>query len=288
MDKIEKNIEQLYIVSTSCTICPKECKVNRLKNEIGYCLAHFNPTVASSGPHFGEETFISGTNGSGTIFISGCNLNCIYCQNSDISQKLTGKTYKPENLACLMLQLQSEKVHNINLVSPTHNSPAIAKAIYIAKKEGLTIPVVYNTGGFEKAETISLLEGLVDIYMPDFKYGSGSLSLKLSKVHNYPFYAGTSLKTMYTQVGPLKLENNIASRGVIIRHLVLPNYIDNSLSVLYLIKDMIGTNIHINIMDQYRPYYNAHSDKNLKREISADEFNYILNKAKELGFNIIR
>jgi putative pyruvate formate lyase activating enzyme len=124
--------------------------------------------------------------------------------------------------------------------------------------------------------------------MPDFKYGSGCLSLKLSKVHNYPFYAGTSLKTMYTQVGPLKLENNIASRGVIIRHLVLPNYIDNSLSVLYLIKDMIGTNIHINIMDQYRPYYNAHSDKNLKREISADEFNYILNKAKELGFNIIR
>lgn len=289
MNNFIKNINSLQEIARECNLCPQRCGVNRLDDEKGFCNSKFHPFVADSMLHFYEESLISGTNGSGAIFFSCCNMNCLYCQNHEISNNLIGLMYPPEDLAHLMLSLEKKSVHNINLISPTHNIASIAKAIYIAKTHGLNIPVIYNSGGYENISTIDLLEDLIDIYMPDFKYADSMLSYRLSKAKDYPFYAAISIKKMFEQVGSLKLENNIAIKGLLIRHLVLPGFIDNSLNVLYLIKSMIDPqNVFINIMDQYHPVYKAYQIKKLNKKLSFEEYQYVVEKAKSLGFNVVK
>ena len=289
MNNYIKNIDKLQVIAEACALCPHRCGINRLNDEKGFCNALFHPYVADVMLHFYEESVISGTNGSGAIFFSCCNMKCLYCQNYEISNNLIGQIYPPDDLADLMLSLEKKHVHNINLVSPTHNIASIAKAIYIAKTKGLNIPVIYNSGGYESIATIALLDGLIDIYMPDFKYADSMLSYKLSKAKDYPFYAAIAIKKMFEQVGALKLEDNIAVKGLLIRHLVLPGFIDNSLNVLYLIRDMIEPqHVYINIMDQYHPAYRAYQIKQLNRPVLSEEYQYILEKAKSLGFHIVK
>jgi len=284
-----ENINILYDISKNCHLCPHSCGVNRFENEACFCNAPLHPYVADYLVHFYEESVVSGSNGSGTIFFSRCNMKCLYCQNYEISTELSGQMYVPEALADLMLSMQGKNVHNINLVSPTHNIASIAEAIYIAKGKGLGVPVIYNSNGFESLSTIKLLEGLIDVYMPDFKYADSELSMKLSKARDYPFYAAISIKKMFEQVDSLKIVNNVVVSGVLIRHLVLPGFIDNSLNVLYLIRDIIKPQkVYINIMDQYHPAYKANTFKKLARRVSLEEYNYIMDKAKTLGFNIVK
>jgi putative pyruvate formate lyase activating enzyme len=284
-----ENINSLYDISKNCHLCPHSCGVNRFENEVGFCYAPLHPYVADYLVHFYEESVVSGSNGSGTIFFSRCNMKCLYCQNYEISTELSGQMYVPDALADLMLSMQGKNVHNINLVSPTHNIASIAEAIYIAKGKGLGVPVIYNSGGYESLSTIKLLEGLIDVYMPDFKYADSELSMKLSKARDYPFYAAVAIKKMFEQVGSLKIVNNVVVSGVLIRHLVLPGFIDNSLNVLYLIRDIIKPQkVYINIMDQYHPAYKANTFKKLARRVSLEEYNYIVGKAKTLGFNIVK
>ncbi|KAA0258490.1 radical SAM protein [Deferribacter autotrophicus] len=286
MNKIILNINKLKKNIEKCSLCPNKCGVNR-KTDVGFCLIKDQAVVASFGKHYGEETVISGTNGSGTIFFAGCNLRCVFCQNYEISQDVSGNIYTPEMLADLFLRLENLGVHNINLVTPTHVIHSIAEAVYIALKKGLSIPVVYNCGGYELPQTIRLLDGLIDIYMPDFKYGDDSLAQELSKINDYTFYAKNSLAEMYNQVGPLILENGIAKKGVLIRHLILPNYVENSIKALNLIRSATSSDIHINIMNQYYPANKAYSYEKLSRRINDLEYNIILHHAKRLNFKII-
>ena len=284
-----ENIKNLYDMSRKCCLCPHNCGVNRFNNERGFCKASLHPYVADSLIHFYEESVFLGESGSGAIFFSSCNMRCIYCQNYEISTNLIGKHYYPEELSELMLSMQNKNVHNINLVSPTHNVASIAEAIYIAKNKGLTIPVIYNSGGYENISTIDLLDGLIDIYLPDFKHSNNSISYKLSQVKDYPFYAAISIKKMYEQVGPLILEGNLAVKGLLIRHLILPGFVDNSVDVLYLIRDMISSHdVSINLMNQYHRAYKANSIKKLNKELKFEEYNYVLNKAISLGYKIVK
>jgi putative pyruvate formate lyase activating enzyme len=284
-----KNIKNLYDMSSKCCLCPRNCGVNRLKNEEGFCHAPLHPYVADSLIHFNEESVISGENGSGAIFFSRCSMNCLYCQNYEISSNLIGKQYYPEELSEIMLSMQRRNVHNINLVSPTHNVASIAEAIYIAKNKGLTIPIIYNCGGYENISTIDLLNGLIDVYLPDFKYADNGIAYKFSQAKDYPFYAAISVKKMYEQVGPIILEDGLAVKGLLIRHLVLPGYIDNSLNVLYLMKNFIKLqNVNINLMNQYYPAYKSSSVRKLYKALTYEEYSYVLNKANILGFNIIK
>ncbi|MDY6820564.1 MAG: radical SAM protein [Deferribacterota bacterium] len=273
----------------NCDICPHKCNINRLKFNSGNCKSYSTPKIYSYNLHFGEESLISGVSGSGTIFFSSCNMHCIYCQNYTISQNSTGETYSRDQLVDLFFILQNKKAHNINLVTPTHYIPKIAESILVAKERGLNLPIIYNCGGYESIDTIKLLEGLIDIYLPDFKYSDDSLALHLSKAKNYPFYAATSIKEMYRQVGKPYIVNGIIKKGLLIRHLILPNYIDNSIGVLYLLKDMIDPkDVYLNLMDQYYPAYKAFNIKNLRRTISQEEYNYLIKKASSLGFNLLK
>src|SRR3989338_8556180 len=221
---LESVVEKTFNMLKCCCICPRKCKVNRLNDERGFCRVGLKPKVASFMPHHGEEPPISGTSGSGTIFFSGCNMACLYCQNYEFSQLGEGREVEFEELANFMLQLQSMGCHNINLVTPTHVMPQILKALQLAIPQGLKIPIVYNTGGYELPEIIKLLDGIVDIYLPDMRYADNEMAIKYSSAPEYPKFNQTDLKEMHRQVGVAKIDNaGIIRRGVIIRHLVLPN-----------------------------------------------------------------
>jgi len=241
--------------------------------------------IAWSGKHFGEEPPISGTRGSGTIFFGGCNLHCIFCQNYQISQLSFGQNeYTPEGLASLMLDLQSRKAHNINLVSPTIWGREIIEGLKIAKKGGLTIPVVYNTNAYDNLEILRQFKGLVDVYLPDFKYADDDLALKFSGVSNYAQKAAAAIEEMLLQVGDLTLnEEGIASKGVLVRHLILPGYINNSLKALRIIRKF-SPNIRLSLMTQYNPAFKATSDENLKRTVTPKEAELVINEMNKLRF----
>lgn len=278
-------IESLKNKIASCTLCPRNCKVNRLMGEKGYCKTLDNPIISSASPHFGEEKELVGINGSGTIFFSNCNLGCVYCQNWEISHKGEGITVTNEKLAELMLNLQSIGCHNINLVTPTHQIHNIVIAISIASKNGLKIPIVYNCGGHESIETLKILEGIIDIYMPDFKYGDNETAVKYSDCLNYFDVAKEALREMYNQEGDLTIDDaGIMKRGLIVRHLVLPNNLANSENVLNFIAKEISTNILLNIMDQYYPAFKSKYHESLNRRIKPSEYSNVLHLAKNLGF----
>ncbi|MCX6737549.1 MAG: radical SAM protein [Candidatus Parcubacteria bacterium] len=241
--------------------------------------------IAWSGKHYGEEPPISGTRGSGTIFFSGCNLHCIFCQNYQISQLGIGQnTYTPEQLAVLMLGLQKESVHNINLVSPTIWSKEIIEGLKIARKKGLIIPVVYNTNAYDNVEVLRQFNGLIDIYLPDFKYADDKVALKLSGIPNYPYTATLAIREMLGQVGNLILDSeSIAIKGVLVRHLILPGYIENSLESIRIIRNF-SSNIHLSLMTQYNPAYLATGNKELGRTLSLEEAEIVIAEMNKLKF----
>lgn len=268
----------------ACTICPRRCKVNRLKNEKGFCRTGRYAIVSSAFPHFGEEGPLVGRYGSGTIFFSRCNLRCIYCQNYTISHFGEGEEIKKDEIARLMLKLQREGCHNINLVSPTHVIPQIIEALVVALEMGLNIPIVYNSGGYDSVDTLKLLCGIIEIYMPDTKYSCSDKSGKFSDAPDYWEVNQKALVEMHRQVGDLRLDSQgIAQKGLIIRHLVLPGRIDGAFEVLKFIATRLSKNSYINIMDQYHPCFKAHTVSELNRAITLKEYREVVDYAKALG-----
>ncbi len=282
-----EKIEKAYHIIEECTLCPRNCKVNRIKGEKGFCKTLDIPYISSWGPHHGEERPLVGQHGSGTIFFAFCNLACVYCQNWTISHLGEGDEISCEELAGIMIYLQNLGCHNINLVTPTHQVPQILKALYIARENGLKIPIVYNCGGYESVETLKIIDGIIDIYMPDFKYWNEKLAEKYSKVKNYPSVAKSALKEMHRQVGDLIIENDIAVRGLLVRHLILPNDISGTEGVLEFIASEISQNTYINIMDQYRPCWHANEYEELNRRIRRDEFDRAVKTALKYGLKRI-
>ena len=261
-----------------CKICPHNCNVNRLNGKIGRCKCTDKIKIALASVHNYEEPCISGINGSGTIFFSNCNMNCIYCQNYEISQLGKGKEISIKELTDIFINQQEKGVNNINLVTPTMYAFQIIEAIKLAKKNGLIIPIIYNTNGYEKIETLKALQGYIDVYLPDLKYYSNKLSIKYSKVNNYFSVATEAIKEMYRQVGTPKFnEDGIIQRGIIIRHLVLPNYIQNSKNILKWIKENMPQDVYVSIMAQYFPTYKAKEDELLHRKLTKKEYKEIEN-----------
>lgn len=272
-----------------CNICPHNCNINRKEGHKGRCKCDNNIKIALASVHQYEEPCLSENGGSGTIFFTNCNLNCMYCQNYEISQQGKGKNVTIEELANIMLKQQEKNVNNINLVTPTMYVYQIIEAIKIARKNGLKIPIVYNTNGYEKVETIKALKGYIDIYLPDLKYYGDEMSKKYSKVDNYFKIATNAIKEMYHQVGTAKFdENGIMQQGVIIRHLILPNHIQNTKHILKWIKENMPEDIYISIMAQYFPTYKAKKDERLNRKITKKEYkeveNYLYTLELENGY----
>ncbi len=272
----------------SCRLCPRECKVDRTAGKQGFCRTGGEPFVSSWGPHFGEERPLVGSHGSGTIFFGNCNLGCIFCQNYEISHLGQGRKMSVDRLAEVMLELQGMGCHNINLVTPTHQMPMILRALSIAARAGLAVPIVYNCGGYESLEAIKLLDGVVDIYMPDFKYSDPAMSFKYSKAKDYPAVAKAVIKEMHCQVGDLAMgESGIALRGLLLRHLVLPGGIAGTREVVRFIAGEISKNTYVNIMDQYHPCYRAFDHPPLDRRITREEFAEGIKLAIEAGLTRI-
>lgn len=268
-----------------CDICPHECNINRSKGKIGRCKATDKVKIALYSIHDFEEPCISGENGSGTVFFSNCNLNCIYCQNYEISQLGKGKDITIEELAEIFLLQQEKGVENINLVTPTSYVIQIIEAIKMAKEKGLSIPIIYNTNAYEKVETLKLLEGYIDIYLPDLKYAEDNLALQYSKIENYFAVATKAIQEMIRQVGMPKLnEEGMIQKGVMIRHLVLPNHIENSKKVLKWIRTNVSNEIYISVMAQYFPTYQAKKVENLNRKLTPEEWRQMEDYIDELGF----
>jgi putative pyruvate formate lyase activating enzyme len=281
---LKKRVQEMNKKLARCDLCPRNCSVNRLGGELGICGVGQQAWVSSYGPHLGEEKPLRGRNGSGTIFFSGCNLACIYCQNADISQQLAGRPVTAEQLAEIMLELQARGCHNINLVSPTHVISQILEAIYLAAEKGLSLPIVYNTGGYDSIGTLELLDGIIDIYMPDMKYSSDNSGERLSGVPDYPSVNKKAVREMHRQVGDLRLDyGGIAVKGLLIRHLVLPAGLAGSRNVLDFIAREISRNTYLNIMDQYRPAYKAQRLPEIDRLVHQEEFEAVIDLAAELG-----
>lgn len=260
-----------------CTICPHNCGINRLDNQIGRCKSRDTVKVALYSTHNFEEPCISGKKGSGTVFFSNCNMNCVFCQNYEISQQGKGKEISIEELADIFIKQQEKDVENINLVTPTSYVPQIIEAIKIARSHGLRLPIVYNTNGYEKVETLKMLEGYVDIYLPDFKYSDNDLGKRLSKVDNYFEIVTDALKEMYRQTGKAVFnEEGIMQRGMIIRHLVLPNHVLNSRRVLKWINENMHY-VYVSVMAQYFPTYKAKEIDDINRKLTKEEYEQIEN-----------
>lgn len=278
----KKTIDKL----SKCEICPRKCKVNRLEGIKGFCKCDDKIRIALVSSHYFEEPCISGKEGSGTIFFSNCNLSCVYCQNYEVSQEGKGKEVSIERLSEIMLEQQARGVNNINLVTGTMYIYQIIEAIKIAKSKGLTIPIVYNTSGYETIETIKDLEGIVDIYLPDLKYYSDELALKYSNCPNYFEYATKAIKEMINQIGENEFnDKGIMTKGVIIRHLILPNHVQNSKNILKWIKDNLPHNTYVSVMAQYFPTNKAKSMEGINRKINTKEYKEIENYLYTLGLD---
>lgn len=287
--ELSKRADVLGKRLSSCDICPRKCKVNRVKGEIGFCHSAFYPIVASFCDHHGEEPALSGTNGSGTIFFGNCNLRCCYCQNYQISQNWTNQSANEMDfleLARKMVYLQDELgCHNINFVSPTHFVPQILRAVNEAIPLGLHIPLVYNTNAYDSLETICMLDGIIDIYLPDIKYSSNKLAYRYSEAPDYVQISRQAIKEMYRQVGDLILnDKGVAIRGLIIRHLILPQNIAGSRKSLEWLARNLSTKVALSIMSQYWPSHKARSIPELARKISRNEYNSVVQILEQLGF----
>ena len=290
---LKQRAEALHQLLIECRLCPNECMARRTEGETGECHSTDEVIISSIGPHFGEEPPLVGTRGSGTIFLTNCNLSCEFCQNYDISHLAKGEKVSITDLARAMLQLQQRGCHNINLVTPTHFTAQIVEALILAIEKGLEIPIVYNCGGYESVETLKLLEDIVDIYMPDIKYSINVNALKYSGIQNYWEIVKNAVKEMHRQVGDLKISNRgIAQRGLLVRHLILPNDIAGSKEVIDFVTSEISLHTYINIMDQYHPAYNAFNYEELNRRITPSEYkevvDYAFSKGLRRGFEDYR
>lgn len=280
----KERIKKAYNILSSCTLCPRECKVDRLSGQTGKCRTGERAYVSSYNPHFGEEAPLVGTNGSGTIFLTHCNLLCILCQNYDISHEGHGSEVSNEELASMMLFLQNSGCHNINFVTPSHVVPQILSAIEIAIENGLSVPLVYNTGGYDRVETLKLLEGVFDIYMPDFKFWNPEIAEAVCDAKDYPEVICRALIEMHRQVGDLVVDRaGVARRGLLIRHLVLPAGLAGTREVMKFIADKISPNSYVNIMSQYRPCGRAAEIEELSAPLSQKDYKAALQMAKEEG-----
>lgn len=279
-------VQRLKSMLGSCILCPNQCKVNRLEGERGMCKLDDKLLISSVHLHFGEEPELVGSSGSGTIFFTGCNMKCIFCQNFDISWEMNGTIVSEEYLSECMLNLQSKGANNINLVTPTPQVPLIFSTTELAKEKGLMIPIVYNSGGFESVEILQLLEGLVDIYMPDMKYGNNANGEKFSGVKNYFDVAKSAIREMHRQVGDLMVnQKGIAVKGLMIRHLVLPDDLVDSKNVLDFIAKEISVNTYVNIMNQYHSAYHANEYKELMKSDISREHRETIEYAQRLGMH---
>jgi len=284
MTRIPAAVAALYELASPCRLCPHGCGARRAEGEYGLCGVGLEPPVASAGPHFGEEPELVGRGGSGTIFFGGCNLACLFCQNAELSHGRAGRETSADELAAMMLARQAEGCENVNLVTPTPAAPAVAGAIVAARARGLRLPVVYNCGGYEGVETLRLLEGLIDIYMPDAKYGPAAPAGRLSGAADYFARMTAALREMRRQVGELTTDGRgVATRGLLVRHLVLPGGLADSGAVLAFVAAELGANTYVNIMDQYRPCYRAAEEPALARRPTREEVEAVYETARRVG-----
>ncbi len=282
--KLSARIEALWSRLEKCDICPHKCNVNRLRGETGKCKTAEKARVSSFGPHFGEESPLVGRSGSGTIFFTNCNLSCIFCQNYDISHLAQGYEVEEAKIAEIMLSLQNMGCHNINYVTPTHVVPQIVKALPIAIQQGLNIPLVYNTGGYDSVEALELLDGIFDIYMPDLKYSDNKIARRYCTAKDYSKVVKRAIKKMHQQVGNLEMdERGIALRGLLIRHLILPEDLAGTRDAMKFLAEELSKNTYVNLMDQYRPCYKANEYPPLDRRITPREFEQAVRIAQDLG-----
>ncbi|MTI61052.1 MAG: radical SAM protein [Firmicutes bacterium] len=286
--ELKKRVKLAYTTMKDCTLCPHHCHVDRIRGETGYCEMGSEIIVASYGPHFGEEPPLVGLKGSGTIFFSSCNLKCIYCQNYDISHYKEGDTISLRNLAEIMIDLQKRGCHNINFVTPSHMTHAILASLLIACNKGLRIPIIYNSGGYDDYKSLRLLDGVIDIYMPDIKYADEKTALKYSKIPGYFSIVKKAVKEMHRQVGDLTIENGIATKGLIIRHLVLPGELAGTKRVIDFVSREISPDSYLNIMKQYYPAYKAREHEPLNRRITDQEYKKAISVAKQAGAGLTR
>ncbi len=284
--ELERRVEQAFAVMEECYLCPRECGVNRREGETGFCRTAGHPVVFSRQPHFGEERPLVGANGSGTIFFSNCNLRCVFCQNYPLAHKGRGREATDEELAQMMMDLQDRGCHNINLVTPTHVMPNIISAVHIARQEGLELPLVYNTSGYENAEMIEMLDGVVDIYLPDMKFMDGDNAERYNdaEARDYPEKAQRALIKMHRQVGDLVTdERGIAERGLMVRHLVMPNRVAGTREFVDWVAENLSTDTYVNIMAQYRVEHRAYDFEKIDRAIHPEEFIEAVEWAEEAG-----
>lgn len=266
-----RNVQWLWDKTDPCELCPRRCRVHRNAGEVGFCGIGKMPLVSSIAPHFGEERVLVGAGGSGTIFFAGCNLGCVYCQNYDLSHLRQGRPIDIEPLADAMLALQQAGCVNVNFVTPTHVAAPVAAAIELARDKGLRVPTIYNTGGYDSVETLRLLDGLIDIYMPDTKYADPDAAAELSDAPDYPQVNFAALREMHRQVGDLQIERGVATKGLLVRHLVLPETRADSSEVIDFLAEKISGHTAINIMGQYRPCYQACDHPRINRRPSPEE-----------------
>jgi len=269
-----------------CLVCPRDCGVDRLANKTAACHTGRYAQVSSYFPHFGEEDCMRGWNGSGTIFFSMCNLRCVFCQNYDISQAEKGPEARPERLAAMMLELQARGCHNINFVTPEHVVPQIIEALAVAAGQGLRLPIVYNTSAYDSLDSLALLDGIVDIYMPDFKFWDPQLALRYVKARDYPEAARRAIREMHRQVGPLQLdENGLARRGVLVRHLVMPGDIAGTAAIMKFLAQEVSPDTYVNLMDQYYPAGRVEGGQfvEINRRTTRQEYQAALEQARGAG-----
>jgi putative pyruvate formate lyase activating enzyme len=287
LDSFSDIVHKLWDLMNPCTLCPRKCEVRRSKGEIGFCGIADIPVVSSVGPHFGEESVLVGRGGSGTIFFAGCNLGCIFCQNFDISHQCYGHKVTIEKLAQSMLELQRYGCSNINFVTPTHVIPAIVAAIELAREKGMSLPTVYNSGGYDSVETLKLLDGFIDIYMPDMKYSDSEVAKELSSAPDYPQVNFVAVREMHRQVGDLHVEKGLAVCGLLVRHLVLPENLAGSFEIIDFLTEQISPKTTINVMDQYRPCYKASSHPKINRRPTLEEIGCVRRYAIEKGLTVL-
>lgn len=284
--ELEARIEKGLALMESCHLCPRQCGVNRLEGETGYCRTGKRARVASFNAHFGEEAPLVGNSGSGTIFFSSCNLLCSFCQNYDISHLNQGVEVESARIAAMMIDLMKKGCHNINFVTPTHTVVQILEALIPAVEQGLNVPLVYNSGGYESVETLALLDGVFDIYMPDFKFWEDGWAERFCKAPDYRERAKAALKEMHRQVGDLLVDSEgIAVQGLLIRHLVMPNEVAGTDRVMDFLANEISLETYVNVMDQYRPCGNADADELINRRLTSEEFRRAVGAVRDAGLS---
>lgn len=281
---LTERINKVMALMEACSLCPRECGVKRLEGEQGFCKTGRRAIVSSYNAHFGEESPLVGRYGSGTIFMGGCNLLCNFCQNYEISHLQEGVEVEPEQTAAMMIHLAERGCHNINFVTPTHVVPQLLESLTLAVEQGLDIPLVYNSSGYDKKETLEILDGIIDIYMPDFKFWDGQWAERYCEAPDYPERAKKALKEMHRQVGDLVIDDQgVAVKGLLVRHLIMPGDISGTENVLEFIADEISPDTYVNVMDQYRPCGDAHKDEYINRRLTSREFREAMETARRVG-----